>query len=341
MELSNKSYEMYTHVKELIQDTSMERPHVVILGAGASLATCPNGDGNGYKLPLMNDFVTTVGLDALLKEYGINYEGKNFEDIYSDLCDADHADLAKRIEVQVTEYFKLLRLPSYPTIYDHLVLSLRPKDFIATFNWDPLLYRACWRNCRHAQLPYVFYLHGNVTVGYCLNDKQSGMVGMHCPKCGNLFSPSKILFPIKKKNYRDDAAIAMQWEGLTDVLQHAYLLTIFGYSAPKSDVEAIELMKEAWRSVRDRELVQVEIIDVKCHYQLEENWQDFIFESHYDVADNFYDSIMALFPRRTCEAQWNYDMPRSDIFYPQNPIPRELDFSDLWKWFTTLTSFEK
>lgn len=332
---------MYTQVKELIQDTSMERPHVVILGAGASLAACPNGDANGYKLPLMNNFVTSVGLDVLLKGYAINYEGKNFEDIYSDLYEGQYKDLPKKIESQVIEYFKLLRLPSYPTVYDHLVLSLRPKDIIASFNWDPLLYRACWRNHEHAQLPHVFYLHGNVIVGYCLDDKQSGMVGMHCPKCGNLFEPSNILFPIKTKNYNDDAAIVMQWKGLTDVLQRAYLLTIFGYSAPKSDVEAVAMMKEAWRSVRNRELVQVEIIDIKAPNELQGNWQDFIFESHYDVSDSFYSSSIALFPRRSCEAQWNYDMPKEPVFYPQNPIPRELDFPELWKWFTMLTNFEK
>jgi hypothetical protein len=31
-------------------------PHVVILGAGASAATCPNGDRNKIKLPVMRDF---------------------------------------------------------------------------------------------------------------------------------------------------------------------------------------------------------------------------------------------------------------------------------------------
>ena len=33
-----------TTVSSEIQDTKMQRPHVVILGAGASLAAFPNGD---------------------------------------------------------------------------------------------------------------------------------------------------------------------------------------------------------------------------------------------------------------------------------------------------------
>jgi hypothetical protein len=37
-------------------------PHVVLLGAGASLAAFPNGDANGNKLPLMNDLIATVGI---------------------------------------------------------------------------------------------------------------------------------------------------------------------------------------------------------------------------------------------------------------------------------------
>jgi hypothetical protein len=32
-----------------------------------------------------------------------------------------------------------LELPDHPTVYDHLLLSLRKKDAIFTFNWDPFL----------------------------------------------------------------------------------------------------------------------------------------------------------------------------------------------------------
>ncbi|MHA1748548.1 MAG: hypothetical protein ACTSXN_02865 [Promethearchaeota archaeon] len=41
-----------------------------------------------------------------------------------------------------------------PTIYDYLILSLRKKDVIATFNWDPLLVQAAWKN-RNFDLPNI------------------------------------------------------------------------------------------------------------------------------------------------------------------------------------------
>jgi hypothetical protein len=44
------------------------RPHVVLLGAGASYAAFPNGDKNGHKLPLLKDFVEVIGLHDLKRE---------------------------------------------------------------------------------------------------------------------------------------------------------------------------------------------------------------------------------------------------------------------------------
>ena len=39
------------------------------------------------------------------------------------------------------------------------------------------------------------------------------------------------------------------------------MFTIFGYSAPKTDVEAIDLLKQAWGAIGDRNLEQTEIIN--------------------------------------------------------------------------------
>jgi len=327
-------------VEELIQDTGMGRPHVVILGAGASLAAFPKGDKNGKKLPLMKDFVEVVGLTPVLKNYGISYKGENFEDIYCDLYEnTKYKQIAESIELHIMNYFRSLELPPHPTIYDHLVLSLREKDIIATFNWDPLLYQACWRNHEKATLPHTVYLHGNVSIGYCLKDMQMGMVEMQCPKCGSSFKNSKILFPIKKKNYNVDPVIQMEWKALSYAMEHAYLLTIFGYGAPESDIEAINLMKKAWGSVYKRNLEQTEIIDTKNPKELRETWNDFIHTHHYYVWDNFYKSSIALFPRRTCEAEWNASMECR--FLSHNPIPKELDFPELWKWYERLVKLEK
>ncbi len=63
----------YTNIEELVKDTRMGKPHVLILGAGASRAAFPKGDRNGKSLPLMDDFVETVGLNSILEEQGISF----------------------------------------------------------------------------------------------------------------------------------------------------------------------------------------------------------------------------------------------------------------------------
>ena len=50
---------------ELIRNPEMHRPHVVFLGAGASVAACPQGDKNGRHLPTMENFVDIIGLAPL------------------------------------------------------------------------------------------------------------------------------------------------------------------------------------------------------------------------------------------------------------------------------------
>jgi len=78
----------------------IKRPHLILLGAGASLAAFPNGEKNGMELPLMNNFVETVnGLSDYLNEYGIDYRGKNFEDLYSSLYDDSlYDEIRKAVE---------------------------------------------------------------------------------------------------------------------------------------------------------------------------------------------------------------------------------------------------
>ena len=48
-------------VEELIEDTSTGGPHVVVIGAGASVAALPNGDSSGKTLPVIDNLVEVVG----------------------------------------------------------------------------------------------------------------------------------------------------------------------------------------------------------------------------------------------------------------------------------------
>ena len=48
--------------------------HVVLLGAAANVASLPDGDASGRKLPTMNNFVETLDLSSMLDKAGIVYK---------------------------------------------------------------------------------------------------------------------------------------------------------------------------------------------------------------------------------------------------------------------------
>ncbi len=332
--------QLYTASDE-IDDTRMKRPCVVILGAGASLAAFPNGDRSGRQLPLMNNFVSVVGLLPLLRAHGLaNRANENFEQLYSDLHqDPAHASAVNAIESHVHAYFSAMQLPDTVTIYDRLVLSLRPKDVIATFNWDPFLFDACRRNHRYAPMPRVIFLHGSVAVGYCSAHRQKGPKGAACPVCSEPFEPSRLLYPISKKDYASDPFIAAEWSGLRGALASAFAITIFGYGAPTSDVEAVDLMKEAWGDVQTRALEQTEIINIRPEDELTATWDAFIHTHHYHVRSAFAESWISLHPRRTCEALWAQNL---DVrFVENNPLPDTDNLSELQSWFEDLLAAER
>jgi hypothetical protein len=80
--------------------------------------------------------VDVVGLAPLLKANHIPPPYDDFEAIYSDAAaDSNKSALQKELEERVYDYFSAFELPDEPTLYDHFILSLRPKDVIATFNW--------------------------------------------------------------------------------------------------------------------------------------------------------------------------------------------------------------
>ena len=233
-------------------------PHVVLLGAGASLAACPNGDANGRKLPLMRNLVEIVGLTELLKAHGV-YEGyEDFESLYDGLASMKSTPgLISLLESKVHDYFAGMRLPDEATIYDLLLLSLREKDVIATFNWDPFLAQAFRRNRHLRRLPKIVFLHGNVEIGFCQEHKRTGFIEQQCSVCGKFMEPSRLLFPVKQKDYTSDPFIVSEWTQLKYALSHAYLVTIMGYSAPVTDIEARTLLLEAWKENPTRELAEI------------------------------------------------------------------------------------
>ncbi|MCH7612532.1 MAG: hypothetical protein IIB95_10590 [Candidatus Marinimicrobia bacterium] len=326
--------------KRLVSEPLLPKPHVVILGAGASKQAFPRGDANGRKLPVMDDFVDIVGLQSILDKSAIKFENRNFEELYSELYEKNpKSQILKDVEKKIIMYFDSLKITDEPTLYDHLLLSLRSKDVVATFNWDPLLFDAWVRNLNKAQLPVLLHLHGNVRIGYCKNHNFMGDNGRYCPECYETFTPSQLLYPITKKNYKDDYFIKGEWEVLENALNNAFAITIFGYGAPKTDINAVELMEKAWKAKGKRELETSEFIDVKEEELILQQWKHFIHSQHYLHFNDFYQSWIPNHPRRSCEAL--YVPTILGKFVEEFPIPRELGFDELFTWLSPLIEAEE
>lgn len=323
--------------------------HVVILGAGASIAsTIRNPEKSGKKLPSMDNFVEIVGLADLVELVPEGLKSNNFETLYTNLHNENSdSDLIQEIERRIKVYFGDMKLPDEPTIYDYLVISLRSKDLIATFNWDPFLYQAWVRNRKFTKdLPYLSFLHGNVAIGYSKEDNRCGPIGMYMREDGGYLEPTNLLYPVEKKNYNDDPFINVEWERVKYWLSKergTVRATIFGYGAPASDLEAVSLLNNAWGTSDDREMEQFEIIDITPEDELLQRWKGFINSHHYDIANNYFESALALNPRRTSESYFSQyqAITPDEMFRKNNPVPRDFkSLEELWEWHKSLIEAE-
>lgn len=330
-------------IQDEIDDIKMNnRPHVVILGAGASKAAFPNGDRNGKQLPLMNDLVSMLDLKPMLLKAWINYSGENFELLYSQLhSNPKFHSILSEIEARIYDYFSTLELPDEPTIYDYLVLSLRKKDIIATFNRDPLLWLACFRNHSVISLPQIAFLHGNVAVGYCEKCIIMGDKRFICSKCGDHYKSSDLLFPITHKDYNNEKFIKLGRNALRNRLPNAYIFSIFWYSAPNSDVEAMNILEQARWNTKNKSQEQIEII---CrpggnHDQILNSREKFIFSHHVEVHEDYFSSSISRHPRRSCEAMFNTLI--NVQYLDDNLAPRGVSLIELQQRFSRFKWAEK
>jgi hypothetical protein len=159
-----------------------------------------------------------------------------------------------------------------------------------------------------------------------------------CHKCGAPYQRTPLLFPVRQKDYISNDFIKTAWDLLQMCLEKAYVLTIFGYGAPKTDVEAVNLMRKAWGPAAKRNYEQIEIIDIKNDEELAATWKDFIHTHHYSVTNDFYESWIANHPRRTCEAVWNQTMECE--YLERNPAPTEKSFQEIWEWYSQFLEYE-
>ena len=313
-------------------------PHVVILGAGASRACCPEGDKNGHKLPVMDDFVETVKIKSIIQEGGQNpYD--NLEKVYNRIHKEGNATVINAMNNAIRSYFKPLTLPDHPTLYDYLVLGLRSKDLIVTFNWDPLLPQA-YKRWRHLGkvLPQLAFLHGNVEIGVDLEKKAFGFLSDGLGPNYTL-EPTRLLYPVEQKNYNSDPFITEQWNITTQNLAKAYYFTIFGYSAPTTDVEARKLLLNAWQNNPTQELAHISIVDKREQEAVKGSWSEFISNTHSGVSKNFLHNHIMLHPRRSCEAFAFTTLQGTP--WREDPFPVGCSLADLNSWIEPLIKEEE
>lgn len=292
----------------------------------------------------MDNFIEVLDLADILEAAGVDPHVTNFETAYSDFYAKDpDARVLRQIENRVREYFETLTLAATPTIYDYLMLSLRPKDLIATFNWDAFLYEAFLRHRRFCNGPRLSFLHGNVAIGFSSEEKRAGPAGWFSRATGAEFVPTKLLYPVAKKDYNTDEFTRREWQRLKRELHAAKRMTIFGYGAPETDVEAVDLMKTAWGDPNERNLEQIEIIDIQPQELAHERWSKFIHTHHYDYATGYFDSILAEFPRRTGERFMHQFLPGTpdEAFQEANPVPQDFaTLEEMWDWHRPLVDAE-
>ena len=104
------------------------------------------------------------------------------------------------------------------------------------------------------------------------------------------------------------------------------------------------MMKKAWGRIADRNMEQFEIIDVRSEDEMIESWKDFIHTHHYDYRTSFFDSSLALYPRRTDEAFFCHFLPSSpeEAFVEEKKVPVDFQsFEEMWAWFQPLINVEE
>jgi hypothetical protein len=309
-------------------------PHVVILGAGASLAASPNGDKNNKKLPLMNELSEILNLNDILDNNEIIKAKENFELFYDTLVVDNLSDKYIEIENRLYNYFDTLELSNELTLYDKMLFSLRKKDLIATFNWDPLIGYAYRRNGYLKTLPHLVFLHGNVLQGVCMNDKILGWKDGVCNNCRKPLERTKLLYPVTNKDYDIDEIINEQWKLLDFYISSSYFITIFGYSAPYTDHNARERIIKRIEENKNQRFLQIEIIDPNAKYLSENSFKDILVDTHYSLLDEFNQSWLTMHPRFSCEALFHATMQQNPI----TPIkfPNNEELTDYRNWMENL-----
>jgi hypothetical protein len=322
---------------ELSDTPLQERPHLVVLGAGASYAATPLGEKGNRRLPLMRDLPDALELRSLLDSEMYRKSKIDFEGFFEELAEQECVDLVTEIEKRTMDLFDSYAIADCVTIYDQLILSLRAKDTIVSFNWDPLLPYAYRRNGFLRTLPSLWFLHGNVKFGVCREDKTVGWTDDKCRRCEQPFQPVPLLYPISHKDYDSDPVIAEAWRHFENELSNAYFLTIFGYSAPITDEVARRRFIDTLKSNSMVGLLQMEIIDPNAEELLETRYAGIHDNLHVSCIGDLSTSWLLMHPRLSCEALYQATMMVSPI--KPYPMIQTANLAELQSWYSEFSGY--
>ena len=114
------------------------------------------------------------------------------------------------------------------------------------------------------------------------------------------------------------------------------MLTVFGYSAPKTDVAAFELLHNAWKDNSLREIAEIEFIagPDAAPEEVRKAWEPVIGANSCRVLECFSESSIARYPRRTGKAYYERLVAGRPV--KANPVPDDLGFERLWEWMSRL-----
>lgn len=316
-------------------------PHVVIVGAGASIAACKI-DKNGKEVPLLKNIHNILGLTLELEKYDFSDEQmSDFEKLFSDIYGKEeYSELQEKLEYEVCDYFSKLMISDEPTLYDYLILSLTEKDAIISFNWDPFLMQAYRRNISVGNLPELIFPHGNAGVGLCYDCKIKGYANCLCPNCFRDFEQMPLLYPIGKKDYNEKPIIKNEWNRAKAVLAKAAGITVYGYGAPVTDIEAVELMKSANSISQMKDIAPFTIINLACNeVEQREKWKEFYDVKMMIYCNSFEESMLWRNPRVSLETLFDailQQQPRSI----EKPFVKFSSLGELQEFVKTITEFE-
>lgn len=292
----------------MINIKSMGFKHLVILGAGSTIATIPNGDKNGNISYTLDNLLTDTTFKTFVQK--IQEKGYCTDDVEK-MCNKlymEDANLYHEFETLIRKKYGSFELPIAFTILDRLVLSLTANDAIISFNWDDLIVQAYQRMSQFVpdkMLPILAFPHGNTQAVYNKKCYTSKRIVTN----DNNWSDSPLNMPVNETDYKSNLFIKSQWRILDFYMRNAQMITFFGYRGPESDEQDLQHLDElfAMNKICDK----IEIIDKNLSEakKVAKNFERFRMQTNWlYVCSDFWHSSIAKCPRRTLSIldNWNY-----------------------------------